>query len=89
MITKKVDNFTSTHCPDVAVILYNLGLGAKRTDLKWVFEGAAGFEVLPTFGVVPQFATQSGFPLADFLPNFSPVRSHIIDVLIEDDASTR
>lgn len=55
------------------VILYNLGLGAKRTDLKWVFEGADNFEVLPTFGVVPQFNAQSGFPLADLLPNFSPV----------------
>jgi multifunctional beta-oxidation protein len=55
------------------VILYNLGLGAKRRDLNWVFEGASGFEVLPTFGVVPQFDTQMGFPLAEILPNFSPV----------------
>ena len=59
----------------MTVILYNLGLGAKRTDIKWVFEGADGFEVLPTFGVVPQFGAQSGFPLGDFLPNFSPVYS--------------
>ena len=56
------------------MILYNLGLGAKRTDLKWVFEGADGFEALPTFGVIPQFAAQMGFPFADILPNFSPVR---------------
>jgi multifunctional beta-oxidation protein len=55
------------------VILYNLGLGAKKNDLKWVFEGASDFEVLPTFGVVPQFQAQSGFPLAELLPNFSPV----------------
>jgi multifunctional beta-oxidation protein len=54
------------------VILYNLGLGAKRTDLNLVFEGANGFEVLPTFGVIPQFNTQSSFPLGDILPNFSP-----------------
>ena len=32
------------------VILYNLGIGAKKTDLKWVFEGDENFEVLPTFG---------------------------------------
>ena len=57
----------------ILVILYNLGLGAKKGDLKWVFEGANDFEVLPTFGVVPQFEAQSGFPLADILPNFSPV----------------
>jgi hypothetical protein len=89
MITKKVADLTYETSSDVAVILYNLGLGAKRTDLKWVFEGADGFEVLPTFGVVPQFATQSGFPLAEFLPNFSPVRSYLIVILIEDDAPPR
>ena len=71
MIIKKVHS--TLDLSDLLVILYNLGLGAKRTDLKWVFEGADDFEVLPTFGVVPQFDAQSGFPLADFLPNFSPV----------------
>lgn len=35
---------------DKEVILYNLGIGAKKTDLKWVFEGDENFEVLPTFG---------------------------------------
>lgn len=34
------------------VILYNLSLGAKRTDLKWVFEGNENFEALPTFGML-------------------------------------
>lgn len=71
MIVKKVQSHLDLF--DFIVILYNLGLGAKRTDLKWVFEGANGFEVLPTFGVIPQFDSQMGFPLADFLPNFSPV----------------
>lgn len=33
------------------VILYNLGLGARPKDLKWVFEGHGSFEVLPTFGL--------------------------------------
>jgi multifunctional beta-oxidation protein len=32
------------------VILYNLGLGAKQSDLAWVFEGSPSFEVLPSFG---------------------------------------
>jgi hypothetical protein len=32
------------------VILYNLGLGAKHTDLSLVFEDSPSFEVLPSFG---------------------------------------
>lgn len=35
---------------DKEVILYNLGIGAKKTDMRWVFEGDENFEVLPTFG---------------------------------------
>ena len=27
------------------VLLYNLGIGAKAADLKWVYENADGFEV--------------------------------------------
>lgn len=37
---------------DKEVILYNLSLGAKRADLKWVYEGNEDFEALPTFGMV-------------------------------------
>lgn len=32
------------------VILYNLGLGAKHTDLSLIFEGSPSFQVLPSFG---------------------------------------
>ncbi len=32
------------------VILYNLGLGAKHTELSLVFEDSPSFEVLPSFG---------------------------------------
>ncbi|ODQ51551.1 peroxisomal hydratase-dehydrogenase-epimerase [Saitoella complicata NRRL Y-17804] len=52
------------------LILYNLGIGAKRTDLKWTFEGSDDFEVLPTFGVIPQFG--AGLSPGDFLPKFDP-----------------
>ena len=69
------------------VILYNLGIGAKRTNLKWVYEGSPDFEVLPTFGVIPQFATQMRFPFAEILPNFNPVRPIRITSLMSDDAS--
>lgn len=43
---------TAYEFDDKEVILYNLSLGAKRTDLKWVFEGDEKFEVLPTFGML-------------------------------------
>ena len=35
------------------VILYALGVGAGVADLKFAYEGAAGFAALPTFAVVP------------------------------------
>ncbi|PNS16318.1 Peroxisomal hydratase-dehydrogenase-epimerase [Sphaceloma murrayae] len=55
------------------VILYNLGVGAKRTDLPLVFEQADNFQVLPTFGVIPPFNAVSPFSMGDVLPNFSPM----------------
>ena len=58
---------------DREVILYNLGLGAKRTDLPLVFEGDENFQVLPTFGVIPPFGAETPFNMSDILPNFSPM----------------
>jgi multifunctional beta-oxidation protein len=55
------------------VILYNLGIGANRTDLKWVFEGDEGFEALPTFGVVPYFNAEIPFNYDEVVPNFNPM----------------
>lgn len=55
------------------LILYALGLGAKRTDLQWVYENSPNFEPLPTFGVVPYFNSDVPFSLSDILPNFSPM----------------
>jgi len=55
---------------DRDVMLYNLGVGAKRTDLSLVFEGADNFEVLPTFGVVPTYFAEAPYSLKDILPNF-------------------
>ncbi|KAK4629172.1 Peroxisomal hydratase-dehydrogenase-epimerase [Fulvia fulva] len=54
------------------VILYNLGIGAKRTDLDYVFEGADNFQALPTFGVIPPFNVETPYSLSDIVPNFSP-----------------
>ncbi|KAK8931867.1 Multifunctional beta-oxidation protein [Metarhizium anisopliae] len=54
-------------------ILYNLGLGAKHTELKYVFEGAEDFQVLPTFGVIPIFTAEMPFDFGNIIPNFSPM----------------
>ncbi|KAF1987529.1 multifunctional beta-oxidation protein-like protein [Aulographum hederae CBS 113979] len=58
---------------DKEVILYNLGVGAKRTDLPLVFEGDDKFQVLPTFGVIPTFNAVAPFSIGDIVPNFSPM----------------
>lgn len=54
-------------------ILYNLGVGAKRTDLRYVFEGAEDFQVLPTFGVIPPFNAEMPFDYDSIVPNFNPM----------------
>ncbi|KAI0398844.1 hypothetical protein F4802DRAFT_104199 [Xylaria palmicola] len=55
------------------VMLYNLGIGAKRTELPYVFEGNEDFQVLPTYGVIPQFDTNMPFSFDGLVPNFSPM----------------
>ncbi|KAH9903970.1 NAD(P)-binding protein [Xylariomycetidae sp. FL2044] len=54
-------------------MLYNLGIGAKRTELPYVFEGHEDFQVLPTFGVIPQFDVNMPFAFDEVVPNFSPM----------------
>jgi multifunctional beta-oxidation protein len=58
---------------DREVILYNLSLNAKRTQLPLVFEQDDNFQVLPTFGVVPYFSAVAPFSMDEVLPNFSPM----------------
>ncbi|KAI9830678.1 MAG: bifunctional hydroxyacyl-CoA dehydrogenase/enoyl-CoA hydratase fox2 [Phylliscum demangeonii] len=54
------------------VILYNLSLGAQRTDLALVYENDEHFQVLPTFGVIPPFsALIAQINFADLVPNYS------------------
>ncbi len=66
----KIEPSTFTY-DDRDVMLYNLGVGAKASELKLVFEGADEFQVLPTFGVIPAFS--AGSLSMDFVPNFNPV----------------
>ena len=58
---------------DKDVILYNLSIGAKRTELPLVYENSDSFQVLPTFGVVPPFGAEIPWNVDDILPNFSPM----------------
>ncbi|POR32282.1 Peroxisomal hydratase-dehydrogenase-epimerase, partial [Tolypocladium paradoxum] len=54
-------------------ILYNLGVGAKASELKYIFEGNEDFQALPTFGVIPTFSTEMPFDYNAIVPNFSPM----------------
>lgn len=71
-VQKITDLGTPFNYDDRDVILYNLSLNAKRTDLPLVFEMNEDFNVLPTFGVVPPFNAETPFSLADIVPNFDP-----------------
>ncbi|KAG0039648.1 hypothetical protein BGZ82_007232 [Podila clonocystis] len=55
------------------VILYNLGIGAKRTDLHLVYENSDNFTAVPTFGVIPSFAAMNAVPFGEILPSFNPM----------------
>ena len=55
---------------DRDVILYNLSLGAKRTELPLVYEHDDNFQILPTFGVIPPFGASSPYNLDEIIPNF-------------------
>ena len=58
---------------DKDVILYNLGIGAKRSELPLVYEGSDNFQALPTFGVVPYFGAEVPWNMDDILPKFNPM----------------
>lgn len=55
------------------VMLYNLGIGAKRTELPYIFEGSDAFAALPTFGVIPPFSAEAPYDLSSIVPNFNPM----------------
>ena len=58
---------------DRDVILYNLGIGAKRTELPLVYENSDTFQVLPTFGVIPSFDSSTPWNMDEIIPKFSPM----------------
>ena len=58
---------------DREVILYNLSLGARYTELPLVYENSDDFHVLPTFGVIPTFGATGPYSMDEIVPNFSPM----------------
>lgn len=56
---------------DKDIILYNLSIGAKRTELPFTYESSDTFQALPTFGVIPFLGAAASFDMGDILPNFS------------------
>lgn len=59
---------------DRDVLLYNLSLNARRTQLPLVYENDPDFQVLPTYGVIPPFFAKDAYTFADLVPNFSMTR---------------
>lgn len=57
---------------DEKVLLYNIGVGAPATDLKYTYEGSQDFQPVPSFGVIPMFFTP--FPFDEAVPNFNPMK---------------
>ncbi|ORY28376.1 NAD(P)-binding protein [Rhizoclosmatium globosum] len=55
------------------VILYALGVNAKRTELNLVYENADPFVTIPSFAVCVGFNSQMQVPFGDLLPNFNPM----------------
>ncbi|KAG5655216.1 hypothetical protein KAF25_001969 [Fusarium avenaceum] len=53
------------------LILYNLSLGSTSSQLHWVYEDDPGFEVIPSFGVIPGTTATRPFDLKDLMPNYS------------------
>ncbi|KAK2739563.1 bifunctional hydroxyacyl-CoA dehydrogenase/enoyl-CoA hydratase fox2 [Myotisia sp. PD_48] len=58
---------------DKEVLLYNLSLGAKRTQLPLVYENDENFQALPTFGVIPWFNSKTPWKTGDIVLNFNPM----------------
>lgn len=52
------------------VILYNLSLGSRRSQLDLVYENSPNFQVLPTFGIVPTYHSTTPYDTKDIVPNY-------------------
>ncbi|GBF96964.1 hypothetical protein Rsub_09044 [Raphidocelis subcapitata] len=65
------------------VCLYALGVGCGAADLRFTFEGAKDFAVLPTFFAIPAHPAIHAVPLDRFLPQCNPSRGLHAEQYIE------
>ncbi|CAH6721387.1 peroxisomal hydratase-dehydrogenase-epimerase [[Candida] jaroonii] len=62
------------HYNERDVILYNIAIGSKASELKYVYENDSDFQVIPTFGHLATFnSTASQLSFAKLLKNFNPM----------------
>ena len=52
------------------IILYNLSLGAKCTELPLIYENDKDFQVLPTYGSIPWFRATLPYTHEEILPDW-------------------
>lgn len=58
---------------DRDVILYNIAVGAKANELKYVYENDSDFQVVPTFGHLSTFNQKDSYSFLKLLKNFNPM----------------
>lgn len=61
----------------------DLSVGAKRSELPFVYEESKNFQPIPTFGVTPYFSNDVIYRHGEILPNFSAPNSLLGEVYLE------
>ena len=61
------------------VILYNLGVGAKATQLHYSYENSLHFQPVMSFSVIPGFSSIMSNSLDDYISDYNPVQCELID----------
>lgn len=64
-------------------LILDLSVGAKRSELSFVWEGSKSFQVVPTFGVIPFFSMETIYHHGQFLPNFNATQSLLGGLYLE------
>ncbi|OQV06759.1 hypothetical protein CLAIMM_11286 [Cladophialophora immunda] len=81
---KRVDvQHTEYTYTDNDVMLYNLSIGAKRSELPFIWEESKSFMALPTFGVIPFFSMDTIYYHGQILPGFKATQSLLGELYLE------
>ncbi|KAK4942858.1 hypothetical protein LTR10_017434 [Elasticomyces elasticus] len=68
---------------DKDVILYNLSVGSKRSELPFIWEECPSFTAIPTFGVIPFFSMDTIYHHGQILPGFQATQSLLGELYLE------